>query len=171
MTWQKTRKNNDLTGAPEKVLSAALAYLAKREYSELELRGKLTARGAAEDDVAAVAAVLKEKRYLDDGRYAKAYVRDRREFRPCGAAMIRRELAARGIDAELIEEALAEEYDEEQQREALRRLLRKAAANAPDNDEAMSKYRAKIVRRMLSRGFPQSLVWDEIAILLTSADR
>ena len=70
MTWQKSRKTNDLASAPDKILSAALAYLAKREYSELELRRKLLDRGADEAVVATALNSLKEKHYLDDARYA-----------------------------------------------------------------------------------------------------
>ena len=73
---------------------------------------------------------------------------------------------------ELIAIAIEAEYDEEQQRDALRRLLRKAAALAPyENDDEMKKYKAKIIRRMLSKGFSQSMIWDELDILLTSAGR
>ena len=73
---------------------------------------------------------------------------------------------------ELIDAAIEEEYDEERQRQALRQLLRKAVAIAPvDDEEQMVKYRSKVIRRMLSKGFPQSMVWDEVDFLLTSAGR
>lgn len=172
MAWQKSRKTNDLASAPDKILSAALAYLAKREYSELELRRKLLGRGADEAVVATALNALKEKHYLDDARYAAAYVRDRREFRPCGVAVLKRELTAKGVAMEFIDAAIEEEYDEERQRQALRQLLRKAVAIAPaDDEEQMVKYRSKVIRRMLSKGFPQSMVWDEVDFLLTSAGR
>ncbi|MBS1348236.1 MAG: regulatory protein RecX [Firmicutes bacterium] len=172
MTWQKSRKTNDLASAPDKILSAALAYLAKREYSELELHRKLLNRGADEAAVATALNSLKEKHYLDDARYAAAYVRDRREFRPCGVAVLKRELTAKGVAMEIIDAAIEEEYDEERQRQALRQLLLKAAAIATsDDDEQIVKYRSKIIRRMLAKGFPQSMVWDEIDFLLTGAGR
>lgn len=172
MTWHKSRKSDDLADAPDKILSAAFAYLAKREYSEQELRQKLLNRGADETAIATVLSFLKEKHYLDDARYAAAYVRDRREFRPCGIAVLKRDLTAKGVAPELIAIAIEAEYDEEQQRDALRRLLRKAAALAPyENDDEMKKYKAKIIRRMLSKGFSQSMIWDELDILLTSAGR
>ena len=172
MAWNKKRKINDLASAPDKILSAALNYLAKREYCERELWQKLTARGGDPESVREALSALKEKGYLDDYRYATAFVRDRREFRPCGAAMIRKELSAKGVAAEIIETAIEEEYDEERQRETLRTLLLKAAANAPQNNaEEMLKYRNKIIRRMLSKGFPQSMVLDESNNLLTTAAR
>ena len=69
MTWHKSRKSDDLADAPDKILSAAFAYLAKREYSEQELRQKLLHRGADEPVIATVLSFLQEKHYLDDARY------------------------------------------------------------------------------------------------------
>jgi regulatory protein len=163
MTW--SRHGNDLTGDAEKIFSASLAYLTRRDYAVAELRHKLLQRGADEQQLELVLARLRQEGYLDDARFAAAFVRDRREFRPCGAAMIRHELALRGVDEELIEAALEAEYGEEQQRQALRKLLAKAQAKlepAPQEPEAARKYRERLYRRLLVKGFPQGMIFSEI---------
>jgi regulatory protein len=53
-------------------------------------------------------AVMSEDGYLDDGRFARLFVQDKRELEQWGAERIKRGLQARGIERELIEEALAD---------------------------------------------------------------
>ncbi|NLF80383.1 MAG: regulatory protein RecX [Clostridia bacterium] len=166
MAWRKAK--NDLAGAAERVLSAALQYLARRDYTIAELRGKLLDRGADAERVSEVIARLRRERYLDDARYALAYTRDRREFRPCGASAIRHELARRGVAAELIDAALSAEYGEDEQRLALRRLLEKEPPTAPagqmgpDDAQARRKARERQYRRLLAKGFPQAMILGEM---------
>lgn len=145
----------DLGDAADKIYTAALVYLGRREYCAAQLRQKLLGRGADPRQTETVLARLKEQGDLDDARYAGAYVRDRREFRPCGASLMRRELRARDIEPAIIEVALAEEYDGDKEKEALRRLIEKAATEAPAAADAAARkrYREKIVRRLLSKGF------------------
>lgn len=162
MAWQKTNRQ-DLADAAEKILPAALAYLAKREYSTCELRKKLLGRGADKEQTEQVLYTLQEKGYLSDLRFAEAFVRDKREFHPCGEQKIRFALREKGIAADIISEALENEYDEQRQRAALAALLRSAAAKAPEEDiEQRRKYRDKAIRRMLAKGFSQSLILSEI---------
>ncbi len=163
MTWQTANKH-DLANAAEKILPAALAYLAKREYSSQELSRKLLQRGAPKEQVEQVIALLQEKDYLSDSRYAAAYVRDRRDFHPCGAAKIIMELRGKGVDSSIIDLALAEEYDEDRQREVVVALLQKAATKANnDNGADNSKYRDKVIRQLLAKGFSQAMILDEIS--------
>jgi len=158
MAWRKAK--NDLAGAAEQVLSAALHYLSRRDYAVAELRDKLLARGADAERVSEVITRLRQEHYLDDARYALAYTRDRREFRPCGAAAIRHELARRGVAEELIAAALDAEYGEEEQRLALRRLLAKAAP--PRDGEDRRRTHERLCRRLLAKGFPQAMILSEI---------
>ena len=56
--------------------------------------------------------ILLDQRVLDDARYARLFVEDKRALDQWGADRITRSLLTRGIDRELIEEALsADESD------------------------------------------------------------
>lgn len=165
MAWP--RKNykplgDDLTA----INKAALGYLSRREYSVAELTAKLRERGADESVLDESIRRLQELHYVDDSRYAAAYVRDRREFHPRGVAVIRRELAARGVDPAVAEKAIEEEYDEDTQRQTLRRLMVKAAAAMPEDEAAAAAYRRGIARRFIAKGFSQGMVFDELKDIL-----
>ena len=146
---------HDLGMAAEQIYAAALVYLGRREYCAAELRQKLLGKGADPQSTEAILTRLKEQGDLDDARFAGAFIRDRREFRPCGAVLMRAQLRARGIDPAIIEAVLTEEYDGEREKEVLRRLIEKAAEQAPEaaDTAGRKRYREKIVRRLLSKGF------------------
>ena len=161
MSWAKKNAKplgDDITA----INKAALALLGRREYSQKELRAKLTERGADKEVLDAALSRLVEVGYLDDSRYAAAFVRDRRDFHPCGAALIRRDLAAKGVSAELIDIAIEEEYDPERERETLRDLVAKAMAAAPGDEQGRDKYLQRLIRRYLGKGFPQNMVIEEL---------
>ncbi len=84
----------------------ALALLARREHSRLELAAKLRRRGFAADQIGACLDALEAVQLLSDERFAEQYVRSRVE-KGYGPLRIRRELRERGVAASLVERALA----------------------------------------------------------------
>lgn len=156
--------HKDLSEAADRIQSAALNYIAKRDYSIDGLRRKLNARGADELKTEEVLAQLINRGYLDDARYALAYVRHRREFRPCGALLIKQDLLAQKIDIELIDIALSEEFNEQQQRAVLAKLIDKDFSLDFDKlkQEDKNKAREKTIRRLITKGFSLAMILGEI---------
>ena len=125
----------------------SLDLLARREHSRAELRGKLLARGFAEDVVTRVLDDLDERDWLSDRRFAERYVEARRG-RGFGPLLIRAELERRGVAGDVCSRCL-DEKDPEWRDVALRALRRRfgeSASPAPGD-------RAKRVRFLLRRGF------------------
>lgn len=89
-------------------LAVALVYLNRRERTVAEVRARL--RRADFDEAEADAAVqeLIELGYLDDRRFARLFVEDKRTLEQWGAERIARSLSERGVDRELIAQALAD---------------------------------------------------------------
>ncbi|MDQ7857372.1 MAG: regulatory protein RecX [Armatimonadota bacterium] len=87
---------------------AALRLLRRRLRSRVELEAALRRRGAPPDAVLAVVGELRRLGWIDDARFARAWIRDRLALRPCGARRLRAELRRRGVSAQVIAEALAE---------------------------------------------------------------
>jgi regulatory protein len=90
----------------EAIRSAAIAQLARRDFSSHELRKRLAANGYDPSAAATAIAALIESRILDDARFAANYVAYRAE-RGLGPARIGADLKALGLPAELIDAALA----------------------------------------------------------------
>lgn len=78
--------------------------LANREHSRSELRRKLASKAQEGDDVEAVLDRMQINGFQSDARFAEGFIRSKGER--FGAARLRRELAERGVEAALVEDAL-----------------------------------------------------------------
>ena len=93
--------------------------------------------------------------YIDEARYACAFVRDKFRYNRWGRTRIRQELRLRGIDPDTVARALQELPDDDEQ-EALRQLLaRKRPTVRGKNDREIN---LKLIRFALSRGFSMDLI-------------
>lgn len=79
---------------------AALRLLDARPRSEHEMRTRLALRGFDPETIAFEIDRLRNAGLLDDARFARAWVEDRKRVSPRGTAMLRYELLGRGIDPE-----------------------------------------------------------------------
>ncbi|MBP1704691.1 MAG: hypothetical protein H6Q36_430 [Chloroflexi bacterium] len=92
---------------PEEVLTAALRRLEVRAFSVAGLRRRLLDAGYRADLVDGAVQRLVAVGVLDDAAYARDWLEARDRARPRGAAALRRELAQRGVEADVIASALA----------------------------------------------------------------
>jgi regulatory protein len=90
----------------QKALEIGCAYVNQRERTVAEVRGQLERKGVPDSLADQALRTLSEQGLLDDARFARLYVADKRELEQWGADRIRRGLLARGIDRELAESAL-----------------------------------------------------------------
>jgi regulatory protein len=104
--------------------ASALRILSYRFNSEAELRRKLRAKKFEADDIEMTMTRLRRESWLDDDRFAAAFVRARSAKR-VGPLRIRRELGAAGVDSDTIDRALAVSSDEETSETVLAELCAK----------------------------------------------
>lgn len=97
-----------------------------------------------------VVARLVKERFIDEERYAKAFVRDKFRYNHWGRVRIELELKKRKIAQRHIAEAL-EEIDEKDNLEALREMIRKKRPSVKGKNEYEIK--GKLIRFALGRGF------------------
>jgi regulatory protein len=95
---------------PKEVRAAAIALLARRDYSRWELEQRLESQGYGRQEVAALVLELVESRALDDARFAHNYV-SYHAGRGQGPVRIQAELEALAVEGRLIEAALQEGQD------------------------------------------------------------
>jgi len=138
---------------PPDAFDLAVHLLGLRPHSELEIRQKLHRRGCLPNAIDEVVSRVKRLGYLDDAAFAQALVTHRSRTR--GPALMAAELATRGIDRDVIREALRA-VDHPAQVEAARRL----AARRPHPD------RRVIASRLLRRGFPSDVIREALELEL-----
>ena len=93
-------------------LSVAIGFLNRRERTVAEVRAKLERADFGETEIDLTVTELLELGMLDDSRYARVFVEDKRTLEQWGVERITRTLTERGIDRELIAETLAVEPGE-----------------------------------------------------------
>jgi len=140
----------------EDLYAAAIRSLFRRAHSVFEMRQSRERRA---EDVALVRRVLdrlKEKKLLDDARYAREFARSRAKHRAQGRFRITRELRARGVPDRHIEAALEEAFEETSEEELLKkRLERKLRLIRGPLDE---RKRASLYGSLLRSGFSSDLI-------------
>jgi len=137
------------------MLSRMAALCSRSERCEADIVAKLRAMGAGEEAVASIIARLRQEHFIDDGRYARAFVRERSEYAGWGRRKIEFALRRKGIEQSAIEAAI-DELNSTETEEKLRSLLaqKNRSTKAPD---AYSR-RGKLIRFALSRGFDMDLI-------------
>lgn len=142
----------------------ALQYLARREYSRAELRGKLLPHVQANADFEQAQPVdldallddLTARGWLSDVRAATQLVHAKRSR--FGLQRITHELRQKGIAEELISDALP--ALKETELEAAREVWKKKFGTAPQDE----KEKAKQVRFLQSRGFSLDAIFQVLRL-------
>ena len=126
------------SGAAEPVQEAiadAYRYLNRRERTQAEVRGHLEGMGFDPGDVEQAIAALVDDGQLDDARFARLLVQDKRELEGWGSDRIRQALLTRGIEVDQVEEALTAQDGGDEMERALELLRRRFPAPAGDRRE------------------------------------
>lgn len=145
----------------ERCYLAARRILDYRFNSEAELRRKLSRRDFAEETVSSTISRLAAEGWLDDTRFAGAFVRTR-AGRRIGRGRIRRELRSAGVSDEVIVAAVHENLDLESEQAALADLCarrvetmkRQYGAAYPASEEG----RQRLIGYLLRRGYDMTSV-------------
>jgi len=133
--------------------AAALALLARRDYSAAELAEKLEARGHAAGEIQEALASLGEGGLIDDRRVAEAHARTASRVKGRGRYRVGRELQARGIAKDIIEQVLAG-IDPEEESAAIKQVLaRKRWPARPTLAD-----RRRMFQHLLRRGFSADVI-------------
>lgn len=83
-----------------------LRFLSFRPRSEKEIKDKLKSKKADPSIIEKIILKLKEQKFLDDKEFVKWWIEQRTAFKPKGMILIKKELKQKGINEQLIEEAI-----------------------------------------------------------------
>ena len=135
----------------------AALLCSKSEKCSSDILEKLKLWGLSSEESEPVIEQLIAEKYLDDERFARAYVKDKFRFNHWGKQKIAHMLNAKRISQEILELAF-EEIEEEGYSDELRKLL----TDKEKSTKAKDKYdkRNKLMRFALGRGFESSKVYE-----------
>lgn len=135
---------------------------AGREHCRSELLRKLIEKGLPKPDCVRLLRQLETEGYLDEERYAGAFVHDKTLLDRWGRIKTRQALAMKGLPAACIDHALAG-IDEAAYRETLIALLQEKARTVTAASHQVLKQ--KLVRYAAGRGFEPDLIFRVIDTL------
>ena len=131
------------------------ALCAQAEHCQQEMRDKMRRWELDESVQNRIIDRLIKERYVDDERYARAFVKDKIRYNKWGRRKVQQALWQKRIDAD-IQQRVLDEIDEKEYLDVLRPLLKQKRKSI----RAASDYELnqKLARFALSRGFTFDLI-------------
>lgn len=131
------------------------AICAQAEHCQQEMRDKMKRWEMAPEVQERVIARLIKERYIDDERYARAFVKDKILYNKWGRRKVQQGLWMKHIDDDIQQRVLSE-VDDTEYLAVLKPLLKqKAKSIKAENDYELTQ---KLVRFALGRGFTYDII-------------
>ena len=140
----------------DQALNRAAALCSQSERCPNDIFTKAHSWGLTEPEAARLVGYLTREGFLDEARYARAFVSDKFRFEQWGRIKINYALRAKGIDDSLIDEALDEKIDPDDYLATCTDLLNKKMHTlelplSPSD-------RARLIRFAAQRGFESYII-------------
>ena len=134
----------------QQALSRLMALCARGEHSSGEMLQKMRLWGLADEAQARIMERLTKNRFVDDERFARAFVNDKIKYNQWGRRKIEQALWAKGVDRD-VQQRVLDAVDEEEYIKVLRPLLRSKERSITARNEF--ERQMKLIRFAQSRGF------------------
>ena len=131
------------------------ALCANAEHCQYEMLEKMKRWELSEEAQARVMAQLIEERYVDDRRYARAFVKDKIRYNKWGHRKVQQGLWMKRIDKEIQDEVL-DDIDEKEYLDVLKPLLKQKRKSIKANSDY--ELNQKLVRFAYGRGFTFEII-------------
>ena len=146
-----------MTDPRQRAFERALKSISVRERTEREVKDFLTRRGYEREVIGDVVRALREEGLVDDAGYARRFAEDKRLIDQWGTDRIARDLARRGIAADLVESALAGITSQDELGTAVELLDRRFPMPFEGDRE-----RDKAWRMLVRRGYEPELAYSAV---------
>lgn len=155
---RKVKFDNEMTPTPRErktksaaeALQSLMRLCARGERSTGDAMRLMRTWGVPEGERQEVVDRLVAQRFIDNGRYAELYVREKSRLSGWGARKIAMQLRTKGVEKEVIAEALATIDRDEQGDRLVEKLRRKMRTTKAQSDYEM---RGKLLRYALGLGY------------------
>ncbi len=155
------------TKTPRQALTQLMRLCARTEKSSGDARRLMRTWGVDEAAREGILRKLVEARFIDDSRYASAFVREKSRIDGWGAYKIRTALQRKEIDRQTIDEALAQIDSGEASQRLLSLLARKLRGMKADT---IYQLRGKLLRYGLQAGYDYAAVTEAVKLLTPDND-
>jgi len=152
---EQSKKQYSIQEAREKIR----AFCAYRERSQYEVKQRLYEYGLYTDAVNQEISALIQENFLNEERFARAFVRGKFSIKKWGRVKIKQALYPHQLSEYILNKAFSE-IDEEDYLKTLEDVIEKKAASVKLKNEF--ERNGKIAQYVISRGFEPSLVWEII---------
>lgn len=143
----------------KKLKNSAQRYTAYRERAPKEVEDKLAEWDAKPEYIERIVSELKQDKFIDEGRFARAFSHDKFLVNKWGKRRIEIELRRYRISGEAIEQGL-NYINQEEYQSVLERLAELKWTKVKDND--LYKKKQKTATYLLQKGFESDLIWDVV---------
>lgn len=152
---------------PDRALAALMRLCARAEKCESDARRLMRGWGVSDDDAAKILARLVGERFIDDARYAGAFVREKMRLAGWGEYKIRAALQRKEIARATIDEALAG-ADRSGMDDRLRTQLERKARTT--KHATPYELKTKLIRYGLSLGYDYESVLRAASSIVSTPD-
>jgi regulatory protein len=138
-------------------LNKAMALCARREMCYSDISRKLFSWGVKDIDTDKILNLLTQGKFIDEERYATAFVKDKFRYNKWGRVKIGAALKMKKIPDEIIRNAL-DSIDDSEYIDLLKNIIAKQRKIA----KAKNQYdlKGKLLRHGLAKGFESHLLYD-----------
>jgi len=141
----------------EQALARLQRLCSRSEKCTADIQRKVREWEIPEKEVKSIVTQLQAGKYVDDARYARAFVCDKHKLAHWGIIKIKQALQAKKISAEIIGEALQEINASDYRKELQALLKRKSAALKAASPE---ERKVKLLRFAVGRGYEYAVVYE-----------
>lgn len=143
-----------MTVVLDKAYDRSLNMISRRPRSIWEMRQYLKQKDYDENVIEEILNKLSSRKYIDDEKFAEAWVRDRRALKKTSKRRIQQELRAKKVSDTIIQKVLSE--DEADEQDILRELIEKKRTQTRYQDDQ------KLIGYLIRQGFNYSDIKDLI---------
>jgi regulatory protein len=148
---------------PEEGLQRARNLCVKQEKSHQSIRNKLFDWQIPANKIESIIAQLVSENFLNEERFAQAYVRGKFNQKRWGRRKILQGLKIHKISSYSVTKAI-QSISSEEYTKTIRTLILKKEALL--NESNLFLKRKKIANYLLSKGYENDIIWDEIMFLI-----
>ena len=150
-------KQPDKPLTPDQVLDKMAKYCAYQERCVKDVRDKLKTFDIPEEEKTKILDYLLDNRFVNDERFAKSFVRGKINQSGWGVNKIRFHLIQKGIDKDIIDEALGQTDNEVYRQRLIDILKTKSKTIKADSDFEKKR---KLAAYAMQKGFEGNLIWE-----------